>query len=408
MKNIKKVFGLTITFLSIILIYQFVVVLLSDGHNITYEIAIDDKLFTINETYKKDNNEDGYYIRITDEKNKEFIFYVNNLYNKQKKIINDIKYYNKDNYLCLYPSDINNKTDFEILCNDGEALHSYHYANTKTDLSEFLKELKISNDYVDSTKETKVLKNVTYYPKNIYENEYVEIYRYKELYYYHNGSINNIKFSISDIYKNTLGAFVDDYFLAPIIRENRLAGYNIINVVSGEERKFEFNEKISTNCYVLGIANGNFYIFDLTNKYEIEISPKDSYTIIGSVDFGFKTYNKGKWEPTSVTEFTENKITFDLSHDENVDFEYDELYTSNNAYYYTIQNKVYKTYKNNLDIKILLFELDNYNNLKIENNRVYFIKSDCLYRYDQYGMKTLANNNEFIYNNDNIYHVYND
>ena len=94
-----------------------------------------------------------------------------------------------------------------------------------------------------STKETKVLKNVTYYPKNIYENEYVEIYRYKELYYYHNGSINNIKFSISDIYKNTLGAFVDDYFLAPIIRENRLAGYNIINVVSGEERKFEFNEK---------------------------------------------------------------------------------------------------------------------------------------------------------------------
>ena len=316
--------------------------------------------------------------------------------------------YNKDNYLCIYPVDINNRNDFEILCNDGEGLYSFQYANSKTDLSDFLKELKISNKYNDSTHGEKSLKDVIFYQGNIYQNEYVEIYRYKELYYYHRGNIGEIGIAISDIYKNTIGAFIDNYFLAPTIRENRLVGYKVINIVSGESRKFEFNEEISTNCYVLGIANENFYIFDLNNKYEIEISPKGSYTIIGDVERGFKTYNKGKWEPVSVTEFTENKITFDLSHGEEVDFEYDELYTSNNAYYYIYQNKLYKTYKNNLNIKILLMELDNYVELKIINNRVYFIKEDCLYRYDQYGIKTLVKNNEFKYNYDNIYYVYND
>ena len=54
-----------------------------------------------------------------------------------------------------------------------------------------------------------------------------------------------------------------------------------------------------------------------------------------------------------------------------------------------------------------MLELNEYNNLKLDNNRIYFIKEDCIYRYDQYGVKLLVRNNEFIYNNTNIYHVYN-
>lgn len=408
MINIKRILGLTFTFLLIILVYQFIVVLLSNGHEVTYQYAVDNKVFTITETYKKDNNEDGYYLNIKDEKNKEFVFYVDNFFNKQKKIIKEIKYYNKDNYLCIYPIDMKNQNDFEILCNDGEELYSFYYANTKIDLSEFPKQLKKSNLYVDNKEKVEELNNVNFYSKNIYDNEYVEIYRYKSLFYFHDDNISNITFAISDIYKNTLGAFMDEYFLAPIIRDNRLAGYNSINIVTGDETKFEFNESVSTNCYILGIANEMFYIFDLNNKYEIEINPKGAYTIIGTVESGYKTYNKGKWEPVSITEFTDKKITFDLSHGEKVNFEYDELYTTNNAHYYVSQNKLYKVYKNDLDTKVLLLEFENYIDIQIDNDRVYYIVDDCLYRYDKYGIKTLVSNNEFIYNNTNIYHVHNE
>lgn len=404
----KRVVSFIITFLLIIFIYQIVVVFLSNSHSVSYQIASDDKIFTINETFKKDSNENGYYINIIDDTNKEFIFYVENYYNKQKKIINEIKYYEKDNYLCLYPIDIKNKNDFEILCNDGTGIYSYYYTNTKTDISLFLKNLNLTDKYIDNKNEEVSLDNTIFYKKNIYGNEYVELYRYKSLYIYNNGEVKDITFSNNDIYKNNLGAYINQYFLVPVLSNNTIIGYNVIDCLTKEQKTIEFTDTVSTNSYVVGIASDELYLFDITNKLEIAINPEGSYQIIGNVEKGFTLYQKGNWIDVSITEFTTNKVTFDLSHDVDLKYEYSALYAFNNAYYIIDNNKLYKIYKNDLETRVLLLELNNYNNLKIINDRIYYTSNQYLYRYNQYGVKTLLSSNELKYNDTNIYNVYND
>ena len=145
----------------------------------------------------------------------------------------------------------------------------------------------------------------------------------------------------------------------------------------------------------------------MKNKKEFAISPLGGYEVIGTVEDGFKLFEDGKWVSKSVTEFTKNRIKIDNIPKVNLKFEYDYIYDSNKSYFIINDNKVYRIYKDNLDVRVLLFELNNYKNLKVNNERVYYIENNILYRYDQFGIKSLVNYNEFKYNNQNIYNVYN-
>lgn len=404
----KRAVSFVLMFLFIILVYQLIVVYFSNGHEVTYELATAEKAFTINEVYKKDYDVDGYYLKITSNDNREYVFYTNNVFNKQKKIISEVKYYEKDDYLCIYPIDIKSKNDFEILCNNGKNLYSYYYVNNKTDISAFVDELKLTKHY-NQNDETKLEEqNIIFYKNNFYDNEYLELYNYKSLYIFNKGELSNVDFSTTDIYKNTLGAYIDNYFLVPKMDSKEITSYYIINCKTKETRMITFDQPLSTNSYVVGVVNDKLYLFDLTNKKEYEIDPEGTYLEIGNVASGFSIFADGKWVDTSITEFTNNKITIKNKTNIKLDYKYDELYETDTAYYINDKNMIYKIYKNNLDTRILLLELKNYNNLKIENNRIYYINNQYLYRYDQYGVKKLVNNNEFKYNNTNIYHVYND
>ena len=97
-----------------------------------------------------------------------------------------------------------------------------------------------------------------------------------------------------------------------------------------------------------------------------------------------------------------SKKTMELNH------KYDEIFETKNYYYTLVGNKIYKTYKKDLNKRVLLLELNqNYSNLQVEEGRIYYIVDNYLYRYDKYGVDILVENNEFKYNNTNIYHMYN-
>jgi len=390
-------------------LYQYVIVYFQNSHEITYELAKDNKSFKVQEIYKKTKNEDGYFFNIVSDDKKEFLFYVDNQYNKQKKVISQIEYYEKDDYLCIYPMDKNERYGFEILCNDGKEIYSYDYLNKKIDLKEFLVKLKLTDKYNEDITEKIVDNDVVFYKNNFYDNEYLNLYRYKYLDVFNKGELKSIHFSNNDIYKNNLGAYINNYFIVPIVDTNKtISKYFIIDCMTKESEIIYFEEPISDNLYIIGIFNDNLYIFDLDNKVEYEINTKGSFKIVGNVEQGFGIYENGEWTKKSITEFVNDRITIENKIDVDLNYDYSKIYENNNAYYIVENNKIYKIYKNKINNRILLLEIEDYIDLQIENDRIYYISNEYLYRYDKYGIKRLVNNNEFKYNNYNIYHVYNE
>lgn len=395
--------------LIVVLIYQFIIVLFSNSHEITYKISKDDYEFVIDEVYEKNSKLNGYLLNIRSADDRKFVYYIDNYYNKQKKIIEDIEVYEKDKYLCIYPISIKKNNEFEILCNDGDTLYSSYYVNKKIDINKFVKKRKREYEYKNDTKEKYVNDTITFYQNNFYDNEYLELYRYKYLDVFNKKELKTYKFSDKDIYINNLGNYINNYFVVPKYNEkNKITSFHVINILNGKTKDIDFKETLSQKIYRIGIIGNTLYIFDLDNKKEYEINiEKGTYEIIGTVEDGFKIYKDEEWKTISITEFINNKITFDIQADIDLDYEYDKIYQTDKAYYIINDNKLYKIYKNNKAIKILLLELNNYTNIQITNDRVYYISGVYLYRYDENGLKKLVENNEFKYNNTNIYYMYN-
>ena len=404
--NIKRVFGFIVILLIFLFIYQVIVVYFENGHEVNYKIATGEIEFNIDEKYVKNADDDGYLISIISNDNKKYIYHLNNNYNKQKRVLKNIQIYQKDDYLCINPITIKDENT-EILCSDGQEIYSYNYINNKIDISDFLNQQNEKSLYNNNRNGSVNDSSVKFYKNNFYDNEYLELYRYKYLTVFNKGTIKNNSFSNNDIYKNELGVYIDKYFLIPVYDNSFINQYYLLNVKNGEESQIKFDETISKNIYNIGVVNDRLYVFDLNNKVEYEINPKDkNYKKIGSVNTGFKFYENGKWVDKSITEFTKNKIRINTTvKDDDLKFSYDKIYSSNNAYYLIKGKNVYKDKK---DWRILLFEMNNFNNFQVINDRIYYLKDDNLYRYDKYGIKLLVKNNEFKYNNTNIYHVYND
>ena len=403
----KRTVSYILIFILVILVYQLIVVFFANSHEVNYEIVSDNNNYKINEKYVRDDNGDGYYLSISIG-DKNYTYYTNNYFNKQKRIIKNIKSYEEKDYLCIYPVDINQENSFEVLCSDGKETYSSHYLENKIDVKKFYKEIGTYSKHLQNLEVTYDYNNMSFYKNNFYNNEYLKIYRYKSLYVFNKYKNYDIQFSNKDIYKNNLGVYIDEYFFVPIINSNLIKSYYLINCLNNEKQTIDLDQELSTNIYILGTLKNKVYIFDLNNKLEYELSTDGSFKQIGNVNDGFTMYKKGRWEDTSITEFTNNRITIEKTITDELKYNYENIYELDNSYYFVSENKLYKTYKKNLESKILLLELNNYSNLQVSDDKVYYVSGEYLYRYDQYGLKTLVKNNEFNYNNTNIYHVYND
>ena len=405
----KRAISFVIIFIIFALLYQYTIVYLQNGHDVKYEIESNGKVFKIQENYKKNAEQNRYLFYITVDNTKEYIFNIDNKYNKQKKVIKDIKYFEKDKYTCIYPITDLSKEDFEIQCSDGKEIYSYDYVNKITDISEFLSVVKDKNKYEDKVLNKTKENNALFYIDNFYSDEYLTLYRYKYVNLLNNGKLLNLNFSETDTYFNTYSVYINNYLLIPLVNEKtkEITKYvSIDSVKMGLETIF-LETPLSNNIYNIGVSNDKLYVFDLKNKKEFEISPLGGYKVIGSVEQGFKLLEDGKWVEKSITEFTQNKITINEKPKVDLSYEYDEIFETKKAYYIIDNNKLYKIYKDNLNIRVLLLDVSNYKNIKIDNDRVYYINDTELYRYDKYGIKKLVTHNEFKYNNHNIYNVYN-
>ena len=79
-----------------------------------YDIIYEKNKYIINEIYKYKDKTDTYEINIKN-KTQEFTYILNNDFNKNKKIIKNIKVYKEDNLTCILPI-YTKKIDNKLYC----------------------------------------------------------------------------------------------------------------------------------------------------------------------------------------------------------------------------------------------------------------------------------------------------
>jgi len=402
----KKIISFIFVLAVIFLIFQFSINLFKNEHNISYLIKSSNKELTVHEEYYKDKKVDYYYLEVTLDKVK-FVFDIDNTFNKQKKIIENIKIYEKKDLICISPVYIKNNNDPDIICNiDGEQ-YSYAIIKDKYDLSKFTKSIEnfdnekyLSDDDISSIDQIKVFKG------NMYDNENIIMYNYSYLTKISKKNNPIIHFANYDIYNNELGVLIDKYYVLPKYEKKpEYSKLLIIDIETENIKELEIKEKLSTNLYINGVVGNKLYLFDKSNMVQYEIDPiKRLYRITGNKTVNAQYYD-GKWQTRNIYDFVKNELKFEQNYPikENYieAFETDKFY-----YYYNSSNEFYKVYKKNLNKPIYLFKYKNIEEVNVYNEKIYFINNDTLYRYDHTGIKKILVNKELQYNYNNIYSVY--
>lgn len=89
---IKSIIALAIIFF----IFQLVVTFFETKHEMVYSIAHDGKNYNVKEEFIKVQKNHYYSFQVVDEDNRKFIFYYNEDYNKQSKILYDLETYQEN------------------------------------------------------------------------------------------------------------------------------------------------------------------------------------------------------------------------------------------------------------------------------------------------------------------------
>lgn len=402
----KKIIKFTLILGIILLVLEFSVNLFKNKHKIDYSLSIDNKTINIHEEYSKEKDSEYYYFKVNID-GREFVFDNDNDFNKQKKVINDIKIYEKDDLMCISPVYIKLNKEPLITCNLDNKQYSYNSIKDQYDLSEFVSTIDNFNKdkYISSQKITTVNGN-NVYSDNFKDNEIILLYEYNHLVKLTNKSNSTIKFAQYDIYNNELGILVDKYYVLPKY-ENlpEYKGLMVIDIIKEKTKEISIPSKLSTNIYINGIVDNKLYFFDKSNLIQYQIDPKKAkYEVVSDKKNNAKYYD-GKWTNKNIYEFFNNNIKFTVQYP--IADNYKEAFESSRYYYYyNSDNEFYKVYKKDLSKKVYLFKFDDIKEVRVINDNIYFIHNDLLYRYDLYGLKELVSNNEFNYNYQNIYSAY--
>ncbi|MFA7688797.1 MAG: hypothetical protein WCX96_01745 [Bacilli bacterium] len=404
------------------------------GHNITYEIIVNDNNFVVKEIYSNNiktenkNNKDinNYYfeISINNEKNPKFVFKTFTNYNNHKIILQDIKFYEDDTIKCIYPIFKEHKNDIDVLCNKNNILIDYkELKGTNSNLDKFVNEL-INSDYDlkawnNQANQKKKLGYYNIFTSNIPDDDYLILWKYNGIYLVTNHGSNDVELFLKAHYNNDLGALISHYYVLPNYDERYdFSKIDVVNVYNGSIKEVELANKISYNSYFQGIIDNELYLFDVDNKIQYKINPgKKNVIEVGNSLDGIKYYD-GNWNNRKVTDFIQEKVMFKYNYSitSNIKeynyYQLDEVLGETDGYFYFYVKskndiKVYRVDKQNTNYIKLLFTIDNISNIKYRKDYIYFLSKDTIYYYhDTTGIIPLAENFEYLFNSENMYDIY--
>ena len=365
--SIKKLRQFIIVALSLIIIY---LIIYLTPRNYEYDYKING--FNIKEKYIKKDKEYLFTIKKNDKIYKTIGV---SKYTPDRKLINGIKEFNNEDTNCIIIDSkiiANNKLctkDNELISSSLTNIIPGKYINKKQDNYQKYKNIKINLD------------DKTYLIWNY--NSFIKINETEK---------KQIKIFDNDIYNLEIMAKVDKYLV--IADYDQKYNYNKLirlNLKNNKIDEINLKNDISFESRILGVYKNKIYLLDEKNKKEYEINVKKKKTnIVSKNDFGV-IYKDNKQVKTKISKIINDNIKF----------------TSNNYYDYVIENENLYLKIKNISEKIKISDLKIKNIVYQNNDEVYYIADDKLYKYDfTYGNQEIFSNFEFNFNYENMVVIY--
>ncbi len=404
---IKKIITFSLLLLFLTLLLEFSINYFKTSHHVEYDISG----YTVEEDYIKKSGKDYYLIKASKD-GKEYIFNAQNEFNKNEKIIKEIIPYDTDDISCATIIYTNNSSSTP-LCYKDKILHSYISVENEPGMSEYLKQLnKYAEDKITSSDESYVFAYNEIYKNNLYKNEDIIMYNYKNIIKINGERTMTFDFSNKDVFKNEYGTLVGKYYVIPKMRNSiEFSHYLIVDLEKETVEEIDLAREVSANIssqmYVNGIYNSNLYIFDKSNLVQYEINPgKGEIKVVGNKDKKGIVYKNGQEEEIGVYTLNNEKVTFTENYDAYKEIDYDQIFLTSNGAVYVKDGVFYKVYNNYLKNPIYLFEAKNVQDIKVKEDNIYYINDQFLYRYNDYGNVRILKREQFKYDYTNIYDVY--
>lgn len=404
---IKKIITFSLLLLFLTLLLEFSINYFKTSHHVEYDISG----YMVEEDYIKKSGKDYYLIKASKD-GKEYIFNAQNEFNKNEKIIKEIIPYDTDDISCATIIYTNNSSSTP-LCYKDKILHSYISVENEPGMSEYLKQLnKYAEDKITSSDESYVFAYNEIYKNNLYKNEDIIMYNYKNIIKINGERTMTFDFSNKDVFKNEYGTLVGKYYVIPKMRNSiEFSHYLIVDLEKETVEEIDLAREVSANIssqmYVNGIYNSNLYIFDKSNLVQYEINPgKGEIKVVGNKDKKGIVYKNGQEEEIGVYTLNNEKVKFTENYDAYKEIDYDQIFLTSNGAVYVKDGVFYKVYNNYLKNPIYLFEAKNVQDIKVKEDNIYYINDQFLYRYNDYGNVKILKREQFKYDYTNIYDVY--
>lgn len=404
---IKKIITFSLLLLFLTLLLEFGINYFKTSHHVEYDISG----YTVEEDYIKKSGKDYYLIKASKD-GKEYIFNAQNEFNKNEKIIKEIISYDTDDISCATIIYTNNSSSTP-LCYKDKILHSYISVENEPGMSEYLEQLnKYAEDKITPSDESYVFAYNEIYKNNLYKNEDIIMYNYKNIIKINGERTMTFDFSNKDVFKNEYGTLVGKYYVIPKMRNSiEFSHYLIVDLEKETVEEIDLAREVSANIssqmYVNGIYNSNLYIFDKSNLVQYEINPgKGEIKVVGNKDKKGIVYKNGQEEEIGVYTLNNEKVKFTENYDAYKEIDYDQIFLTLNGAVYVKDGVFYKVYNNYLKNPIYLFEAKNVQDIKVKEDNIYYINDQFLYRYNDYGNVRILKREQFKYDYTNIYDVY--
>ncbi len=376
--------------------------------------------YRINEKLKVVEDTENYDFLISNKKNNVFILSIEENFNKQKKIIEDIKEYKEGNLKCIYPVYKRGYVgDITCLYDGMQVSYSYLKQIGNSDVEKIIDRLKkdgISNSkWNKSEKKSEVLeydsKKIEVYQDNILDGYTFLIWRYKGLYILNKKKSEVKDFLEFDQYDNAYSALVGKYYVVADVNPDNeaLSELSYYNTKELGKDKMQFPDVTSIKYYFNGVIDNELYITDVGLGKQYIVNPyKDKIKELNAGKDKFISLENGKKVFVDAEELLKEEVYFTMRSNNK---ELSKLYPKCvdikevREYYYfiTSDGSVLRVNKNNLEKAELLFTFDNISEWIVKDGDILVVTDDMVYFYsDEAGLLPIARNSELKYNHKNI------
>lgn len=396
----RRLFGLVVFLFVLYFSLQILLVYIGNGHTINYQLKDGNYSFSVHEEFRSNNKKDdnNYFINIkVNDTQFDILTYEN--FKRSSKIIKAIKYYEDEQYKCIYVKYRFDKVLHDVICNNGEYALAYHSIESPTDgLRNFIRDA-ISKGYSENSwlddiilKEEK--KSAILYTSNLINNHFIGLVANNALYRFNSiEKIGNANLPKSDVER--LDIFTNEKYF--ILYPNEKKG-DVYSFTSSETYSIGYDKMIN-NPKILGSYKDSVYIYDQFSQVEYEADTKAKNVLqIGDSTTLIKYYTNGEWYNKKLSEIDINNLNFGNEYESdytNPDFIKTIKVGHKYGYYYYFKDNdgrydIYRSDITNKDNMTYLFTTTNINNVQFVNEYVYYIENKILKYYsDSKGNRTL-------------------